>query len=196
MALDLMHELSHYEPVDDRENDIAFFRVHRPELGSAAYLHVIYKAPNPDSLRKVAENLRLPQEFSSFLQKQNGANLFSNSLYLFGIVPKGQMLNRKDPFSLPPFDLQWENDNLDGVDRERFLAIGGYGFDGSTTFIDRSNDQVVALPRGESKLLASWSHFSIWIRAEIDRLSALFSSRGERLVNESETVPYIRHRPI
>ena len=124
MATDLFRALSDLQPFEDRETANAFFRRHVPELGSAAYLHVIYKPVDQHLLDETGKRLKIPEAFLNFLKRQNGASLFSNTLHIFGVVPKGQMVNRTDPFSLPPFNLEKENSHLSAIDQERFLAFG------------------------------------------------------------------------
>jgi len=92
-AIDLVRTLSDFQPLQDRETENAFFRRHMPELGSAAYLHVIYKLVDQHLLEEAGSRLKIPEAFSNFLREQNGASLFSNALHIFGVVPKGQMLN-------------------------------------------------------------------------------------------------------
>ena len=196
MATDLFRALSDFQPFEDRETANAFFRRHVPELGSAAYLHVIYKPVDQHLLDETGKRLKIPEAFLNFLKRQNGASLFSNTLHIFGVVPKGQMVNRTDPFSLPPFNLEKENSHLSAIDQERFLAFGGYGFDGSTLCIDRSSNQVQLFPRDDSRVLVGWPEFEEWIGSEIERLRGMFSTDGRLLVTGADTVPYVRLRAI
>jgi hypothetical protein len=40
---DLLSALAKFEPVNDRENDVAFFRTHVLWIAPEAYLNIIYK---------------------------------------------------------------------------------------------------------------------------------------------------------
>src|SRR5690242_7479753 len=112
MPINLLQALPSCNPREDREDEIAFLRTRTPELGSAAYLHVVYKPANRQLMDAVAGKLAMPDDFVHFLRVQNGAFLFSNSLHVFGVVPKAELLKRNDPSSLPPFNIEWENANL------------------------------------------------------------------------------------
>ncbi len=98
-------------------------------------------------------------------------------------------MNRGDPDLLPPFNIEWENSARKSFDKDRFLAIGGYGFDGSTTCIERRSGRVTLFVPSTDRPAMSWPDLESWLRGEIARLSALFDSRGKRLVDESATVP-------
>ena len=185
----LLTEVESFENVGDRESDVAFFRTHVPWVAPEAYLHIIHKPATHSLLSHSAKKLRMPEPFVDFLAHQNGAHLFAGSLYIFGIVPHGQLLNRGRSLSLPPFNIEQNNVPSKGFDNDSFLAIGGYGFNGSTVCLDRRNGRVSVFPRGGDLPHFSWLDLEDWIRSEITRLSFLFDKKGNRLVDESLTVP-------
>jgi hypothetical protein len=189
MDIDLLDLISSFDVVDDRENEIAFFRTHVPWVGSHAYLHTVYKAITEDVLSVCARKLDIPNPVLKFLRRQNGADLFSGALYIYGVVRSGQLLNRSDPFSLPPFSIENANAEALGFDLTRFLAVGGYGFDGSQVRIDRNDLSIKAFPRKSDTPTALWPDFDHWLFSEITRLSALFDRSGKRLIDGSATLP-------
>lgn len=193
MAISLLELVSNSAPVDDRETSHAYFRTHVPWVASEAYLHIIFKPLPDDALVQTAQRLRMPLVLLDFLKVQNGAILFSGALSIYGVKPPGQHINRSDPFSRPPIDIEHENSNWPPYDPDRFLAIGGYGFDGSGVCINRKSFRIDFFNRGEGSLSEtasfSWNSLDEWVRDENSRLSTLFDSTGRRLVNESETVP-------
>jgi hypothetical protein len=193
MAIELLRLLALFENVSDRESDIAYFRTHVPWIGSLAYLHIIFKPAPEDVLADAARRLRMPVPLIEFLARQNGAILFSGALSVDGVHRTGQLLNREDPFSLPPYNIENENNNWPPYDPERFLGIGGYSFDGSTVCIDRRDQQIYLFERGQETLLqtplCSWQDLDQWITSEITRLSVLFDRRGKALVKEFQTLP-------
>jgi hypothetical protein len=189
MAIDLLKSVASFDIRGDRETSIAFFRTHVPWVGSAAYLHVVYKPAPKDLVLAVAEKLRMPETFVQFLYLQNGADLFAGALSIFGAVPAGQLLNRTDPFSLPPFSIENENSGRVSFDRDRFLAVGGYGFDASTVCIDRENGLISLFPPDLGTPSFSWPNFEDWISSEIARLFVLFDRSGKRLVEGRATLP-------
>lgn len=197
MTIEVLRLLSTFENVNDRESETAFFRTHVPQAGSLAYLNIIFKPAATDVLRRVAVQLRMPAVLSEFLKVQNGAILFSGALSIYGVQRSGQLLNRGDPFFDLPFNIEEENRNWPPPDSHRFLAIGGYSFDGSIVCIDRSDCSLSRFSRGEQELLKAplfkWPSLQGWLTTEIARLSVLFDRRGTRLVDESQTVPHLVH---
>ena len=189
MTIDLLRALSKFEVANDQESEIAVFRTHVPWVAPLAYLHIIYKPAPHFLLEDLAEKLRMPKPCTQLLAKQNGAHLFAGALSIFGVHRQGQLLNREDPFLALPFNIEWENAELKCLDRARFLAIGGYGFDGSTVCIDRRDGRVSVFRRDETNPLVSWCDLEDWVNSEVARLSLLFDWRGKRLVDEIETVP-------
>ena len=114
------------------------------------------------------------------------------SAFAVSTVP-GQLLNREQPFSQLPFNIEDENDDWPPDDPERFLSLGGYSFDGSEVCIDRGDSRIYLFQRDEEALAsspsASWRSLEEWITSEISRLSFLFSHDGHRLAAESQTLP-------
>lgn len=192
MAIGLLDLVSNASSVNDRETDVAYFRTHVPWVAPEAYLHIVFKPAPERVLAQAAQRLRLPPVFLDFLKTQNGAILFSGALSIYGVLASGERINRSDPFSRPPFDIERENSNWPPYDPACFLAIGGYGFDGSCVCINRNTFRIDLFSRGEASLSrrpsVSWNGLDEWIRDENSRLSTLFDSTGRRLVNESETV--------
>lgn len=194
MSVRLIPLLSRFRNVDDRESETALFLTHVPWVASQAYLNIVFKPAAIDTVRRVARSLELPHTFRNFLESQNGAILFSGALSIYGVHCPGQLLNRSDPFSRLPFDIELENSNHPPDDPTRLFAIGGYGMDGSRVCMDRYNLKVEVWPRDTSRLgpnpSFSWSSLNEWIASEVARLSMLFSESGKLLAAESETLPH------
>lgn len=197
MTIEVLRLLSTFENINDRESETAFFRTHVPQAGSLAYLNIIFKPAATDVLRRVAVQLRMPAVLSEFLKVQNGAILFSGALSIYGVQRSGQLLNRGDPFFDLPFNIEDENRNWPPPDSTRFLAIGGYSFDGSIVCIDRRDFSLSLFGRGDRSLLPAtlfnWPSLQVWLTTEIARLSILFDHKGTRLVDESQTIPHLAH---
>ena len=187
--VDLPILLTKFQGINERENDVAFFQAHVPWVAQDAYLNVIFKPVPPDILSDAAAKMKIPAPVLQLLARHNGAILFSHSLSLYGVVRPGQLLNRSDPFSLPPFNIETENRSWPSPNRDRFLKIGGYGFDGSAVCIDRRDLQILVFRRGEKEPYCSWSNLEVWLNTEIRRLSELFDVSGKRLVDEAKTLP-------
>jgi hypothetical protein len=195
MAVEILSLLSDSENVEDHESSTAVFRTHVPWVGPSAYLHIVFKPTAVRVLSDAALKLNMPEFLVEFLRIQNGAILFSGALSVYGIHRPGQLLHREDPAFVLPFNIEDANLNWPPVDRTRFLVFGGYAFDGSSVCIDRTGGQICLFRRGRQTLLSepaySWSSLEEWIVSEIARLAMLFDSRGQRLVDEAQTVPII-----
>jgi len=157
--------------------------------GSIAYLNVVFKAAPSDVLSEVGSRMKFPRPVSDLLALHNGAMFFSEALSFYGVVRGGQKLNRTEPFSLPPYNIESENRAWPPPDRDRFLKIGSYGLDGSAVCIDRQTNQIVAVRRRETDPFARWASLDDWLGNELRRLSELFDPSGRRLTSERETLP-------
>jgi hypothetical protein len=187
--INLVDAISKFRPANDRENDVAFYRTHVPWVGSLAYLNIIFKPAAPDVLLEVGAKMKIPPPYVEFLQRHNGADLLSGAISLYGVVRKGQLLKRSDPYSLPPFNIELENRSWPPPDRDRFLAIGGYGFDGSIPCIDRHDYHIEIFHRKAQMPYRAWESLDDWLTNEIQRVVELFDVSGRRLVDSSKTVP-------
>jgi hypothetical protein len=195
VSVALLPMLSHFESVDDHESKTAFFRTHVPWIAELAYFHIIFKPSEGNTLREAMARLEIPLPLVNFLKKQNGAILFSGAMSIYGVHALGQLLNRDDPFARLPFNIESENYSWPPFDQKRFLAIGGYGFDGSQVCIDREDSQIYLFQR-EARSLARvpsyhWQNIEDWIVSEIKRLSTMFDAYGRRIVDERQTLPYV-----
>jgi len=186
--------LSNFRSANDKESKTAYFRNHAPWVAPLAYVHIIFKPCPKDVLSAAARRMKMPTALFEFLARQNGAILFSDAVRIHGVHRPGQLLHRDDSFSVLPYDIEIPNRDWPPVDRARFLAFGGYGYDGSTVCIDRNDSQIYLFERGRRMLVRepslSWSSIDEWLSSEISRSSVLFDERGKRLVDESQTLPH------
>ena len=171
------------------ESDTACFYTRTPWVAPEAYLHRVFKPAPINVLSEVAARTRMPRVFVELLSRNNGANFFSDSLNVYGVVPGVQRLNRSDPLSLPPYNIETENRSWPPPDPDGFLAIGGYGFDGSNVCIDRASLEIVVYRRGEQTPYGSWPTLRDWLQVEIPRLATLFDTGGKRLFSSAYTLP-------
>ena len=107
--IDLPSLIGKFRAVNDRESEVAFFHTHVPWVAPEAYLNIIFKPAAPDVLSGVGAQIKIPVPVLQLLARHNGANLFSGSLSLYGVVGKRQLLHRGDSFSIPPFNIELEN---------------------------------------------------------------------------------------
>jgi hypothetical protein len=198
MTINLLDLLSQFRKANDRENENAHFLTQAPWVAPLAYLNVIFKPAPKEVLNSAVLRMAIPPVFSEFLAVQNGAILFSGALSVYGAVRPGQLLNRSEPFSLPPFSLDDHNPMQYVPEADRFLAIGGYGYDGSRVCVYRRGLSIHLFPRGKTELQRTasfiWMNLSEWLTSEVSRLSTLFDSDGHRLADEIETLPQFGSR--
>src|SRR5260221_10147015 len=171
MTIDLAQLVSQFRRANDRENENAYFHTNVPWVVPFAYLNIVFKPVPKDVLQAAESRLGIPPVLAQFLAMQNGAILFSGTLSVYGVVRPGQLLNRSDPFFIPPFSLDDENLRWPPSDPERFLAIGGYALDGSRACIDRRNLGIHLFKRQETKLdptaVTTWRSLDEWLTSEI-----------------------------
>lgn len=189
MSVDLPGLLDGFRVFKDFDNDTASYRTLVPWVGPEAYLNIIYRPAPIQLLSAVGAKLHFPDSIFEFLSQYNGAKLFSGALNLCGVVEPGRLLNRRDSFSLPPYNIEGANRSW-SVDPERLLVIGSYQFDGSQVCIDRSNGRILLFKRKRVTPELSWELFESWLCKEIIRIRSLFDSDGRRLGPESETTPH------
>jgi hypothetical protein len=191
MSINLLQALPPLKPREDRESSVAWFKTLVPWVAPEAYFHIVFKPAPPKLLAKVSAKLRFPKPVVDFLAVQNGAMLFSGSISVYGVVEEGTLLNRRDPFSLPPFNIEQETSGW-SVDPERLLVLGGYQFDGSRVCIDRVDSHIYVYQPKARQPGASWPSLEQWLSEEIARLSALFDREGRLVGSEAATGPPVR----
>ncbi|HKD11717.1 MAG TPA: hypothetical protein VKE50_06560, partial [Thermoanaerobaculia bacterium] len=124
-----------------------------------------------------AEELRFTRSAKDVLARHNGAKLFGGAMSLYGVARNH--LNRRDSFSLPPFNIEHENEGW-SHEKARFLVVGGYSATGLRVCVDRSTDEATAFSRDGATAVARWGNISDWLRDEIARLWLLFEVDGRR----------------
>lgn len=179
--------VARFRPHMDRESEQAWFRTLVPWVAPEAYLNIIFKPADEATLASVATELQLPGAVIDLLRQHNGAHLFSGALNIFGVTPAGQLLNRRDPYSLPPFSIERENKPWRLQPDPQYLVVAAYGFDGAMVCAQRSDSRVFLFRKGDRVPVASWDGLDSWIVSECNRLSTLFEDDGHLLRARSET---------
>jgi hypothetical protein len=191
MSIDLLGVLGKFEDASSRETEDAYFRTHVPEVGSGAYLNIVYKAPASAVLQEVERELRLPATLLEFYNAWNGARLFVGALSVYGCLPAGQRIDRTDPLKLLPYDIREVNREFAMQTKVRgLLCIGSYSYDRSIVCMRREPQSVVCYVGTEfSKVRQEWSGVEQWLSGELSRLSLLFDADGKRLVAKESLLP-------
>ncbi len=173
----------------ERESGTAFFFNHAPWIAPKAYLHIVFKGAAPSALNDVGDLLHLPDSWRQMLAIQNGAILFSGSLSVYGVHASGALLNRRDVFEQLPYSIISENRSWPMKDRDRFVVLGGYDYDGSRAVLDTHDGSVIVVPRKHETILNRWQDTNLWLTEELRRLSLLFGDDGKIRVSEEDTLP-------
>lgn len=74
-------------------------------------------------------------------------------------------------------------------DRDRFVVLGGYDYDGSRAVLDTHDGSVIVVPRKHETILNRWQDTNLWLTEELRRLSLLFGDDGKIRVSEEDTLP-------
>ena len=180
MGTNLVDLTSEFATSDDIASPVAIFRTRTPWIAPEAFLHVVYGPAPPELIDEVNRRLLLPKSLVDQLRVNNGAILFGGALTMFGAVGSRQLLNRADPYSLPPFSL--EEENLSARLPEDVIVIGCYETDGSQVVLRRDNG-IVRCDKPDGQPLAFWTTIDEWLRSEYERLRQYFNREG-RLLNE------------
>lgn len=171
------------------ETGTAKMYFHIPWIGPGAYLHTVFKPANEAQLEQASQELCISPWWKDFLRVQNGANLFLNSLYIFGVVHPS-MLRVRTVEARIPFDIEEQNREASLSSLGNWLQIGAYGYSGTRILLDRTTNMVQAEhPTGKCSPMR-WAHPESWIRSELKRLSLLFSQDGRLLTDERLTEPW------
>jgi len=171
----------------DRETAISRKYIYAPWIGSAAYLHTIYKPADDAALVQNSNELSIPHIWQDFLRVQNGAHIYHVVSILGAIDPRQPM--RRTPDDAGPFRIISSNREAKLSPTGEWLEIGVYSYSGARVLLHRLNHSVKAVDRPVKKDLASWADIDTWLRSELDRLSVLFNPEGRLLVDERLTEP-------
>ena len=174
----------------ERESSTAFFYNFAPWIAPEAYLHIVFRGASKDALDEVGRReMRLPEGWLDTLSNQNGASFFSGAIDIFGLHSPGALLDRTNIYERLPFNIESESRSWPVRPVERYVRIGGYGYDGTGAVLDRESGEVFAIPRKSETVLQKWPDADTWINLELTRLITLFDSEGRIQVTGEETVP-------
>ena len=163
---------------------------HVPHVAPEAWFHATYSGLTSDEIRdvEVLVGRRIPPEVDAFLRESNGLNVFSNSLFIFGLRHSS---DRTGDAVWQPFSIEVPNtfERPVGLDADAVI-VGGYFDDGSRLVVSPRTSQVVRIPKGKSgPTLTTWSGFENMLVSEIHRLSSLFDETGRMCDEDALTTP-------
>lgn len=185
---DLIGFLSKFKNISNMETEHAFFKT---MVSPGVYLNTIFKPASLGTVIQVAEDLMLPESLIKFYRGCNGAHLFVNALSIWGCLPKSYLLDRSQPFTLPPFNIRDANrEMLSRRQDENLICVASYYYDGSSVCMHRSSQKVICfVGTGFTEELCKWNTLEEWLTSEITRLSLCFNDEGKCLVDEKHLLP-------
>lgn len=175
----------------DRKTQTGKTYIHVPWEAPLAYLHEIFEPADKIQLERASREIGIPSVWREFLAAQNGANLYSNSLYILGVFEPKRLQSRR-PEDRVAFNIEDTNKEAQLTSADEWLQIGIYGYDASRVLLSRANQSVRATNRAGKRVLAEWPDVWCWLTEEISRLSLLFSPEGRLLCDGRFTVPLAR----
>jgi hypothetical protein len=175
-----------HRPPDD-ETPAARMYIHLPWIGSAAYLHTIFKPAANVEIERASQELLIPVVWQRFLRVQNGAHLY-HSLHILGAVDPGRLISR-DLRNQVSFGIQKQNNEAKLTANDEWLQIGTYAYSGSAVLMSRIDGKISVTDPPRSRTLARWPEAYDWLTSELTRLSVLFSPEGRLLIDERFTEP-------
>lgn len=158
---------------------------HIPHIAPFAYLHLTYPGLQPFEMDKLVQQIHgeIPPEYSWWLRRSNGLNLFEGALSFYGLVREfSRTLNNRQPNDL----------YLEGELQRRVLKQGAALFffggannvDGFRFYLDTRTGAVYRCSRNSAAPLQSWSGIANLIVDEIPRLAAIFDKTGRCTVDD------------
>jgi len=162
---------------------------HVPHVAPEAWLHARYKPLSHAEVASVEDEIgtQLPGTFASFLMTTNGLSLFSYSLSIDG---RRWSYERVGDAVWQPFSIITPNvPERPRHSKRSFVFVGGYRFDGSLLYIDKSDLKVYRCRNRSAKPLNGWPSFETMLEEEAGRLSLLFDTEGRRIDPDRPTTP-------
>lgn len=163
---------------------------HVPHVAPEAWLHSVYFGLSSEEIRHLEDALgrTIPNEVEEFLRISNGLNLFSNSLFIFGLRRSNERVGDAawQPFSIEAANTLERPSELDSD----AVVVGGYFDDGSRLVVSSRTSKVTRIPKGRAgPVLTTWDGFEQMLTSEVQRLSSLFDDRGRMLDEDVPTTP-------
>ena len=189
-GVDLLRLLARFKPLDDVENELAWFKTRVPSVGTHAYLNLVYKPVDARLRSRIGAELEFPACLYGFYERYNGARLFMDSLSVYGLMDANEPYNRT-PFGLQPFRISQVNlEFCKNLSELEAICIGSYGYDRSLVCLRKSDLSIVCFRgTGFTKVRAQWVAFDDWLSSEVGRLASMHDDSGVIQVDESLTLP-------
>jgi SMI1/KNR4 family protein SUKH-1 len=163
---------------------------HVPHVAPQAWLHTIYPGLRPYEMDQLEQQIgcQIPPEYSWWLARSNGLNLYSGALSFYGLV----RLRSRTPDNRQPFELFLEGElqrRVLNADAALFFFGGSSYANGFHFSLDTRTGAVYRCARGSATSLQSWSGIAELIVKETQRLATLFDKAGRCMVDSDLAWP-------
>lgn len=164
-----------------------------PHIARLAWLHSIYPTLNEQDIDVLKSELQtdIPDPYKHFLKNcSNGLTLFVDEFNLYGLR---KQLSRGIEASRQPYSPVTANiDERPKNAKDIFFFIGGYSWDGSNIYIDKTTNKVHYCDRWDATSLFEWPSFEEMLVSEVRRICSLFDEKGVVKDPDKYTTPIKR----
>jgi hypothetical protein len=162
-------------------------------IAPLAWLNEIYPVLNEEDILLIEKELKteVPLDYKNFLINfSNGLKIFVATFSLYGLR---KVLGRSVEASRQPFSIFTSNSyEKPENSKEHYFFIGGYNWDGSKLYIDKTTNKVHYCDRWDATSLFEWDSFEEMIVSEVKRITNLFDEKGVILDENMYTTPIER----
>ncbi len=161
-----------------------------PHIAPLARLHIVPGGLREEGIALLEDhiNRKIPNNYRDFLRQTNGLHVYSDAISLDGLRTNyaRDIAGAWQPFSLiEPNTYERPRDAKDS-----YLFIGGYGYDGSSLFVDSDSGKVYrCAQKYASEIFNVWPDFWTMLTSEVERLDGLFDAEGKKKYPDRPTTP-------
>jgi hypothetical protein len=164
-----------------------------PHIARLAWLHSIYPTLNEQDIAALKNEVQtdIPDTYKQFLKNcSNGLTLFVRQFSLYGLRKQsGRGIEAsRQPFSPVTANIDERPKNT----KDSFFFIGGYSWDGSKIYIDKTTSKVHYCDRWDATSLFEWPSFEEMLVSEVRRICGLFDEKGVIKDPDKYTTPIPR----
>ncbi|KYP13816.1 SMI1/KNR4 family protein [Flavihumibacter sp. CACIAM 22H1] len=161
-----------------------------PHVAPHAWLNKLFPVLNLSQIKSIEQTIgaKIPEDYRDFLLNySNGLKVFIDTLSLDGLrLKSGRTLESAwQPYSIFTPNVE---ERIEGALSQHFF-IGGYSWDGSLLYIDRTTNKVHRCNKNSIKPLNSWNNFQDMLIMELERLDLLFDDNGVEKDKNKPTTP-------
>jgi hypothetical protein len=187
---EILKKLNQYAVLGEQRLEDGTLLIGRaPHIAPQAWLHSIHPPLTIDEVTNLSNaiNNDIPEDYKSFLLQFNGLKVFNTTFCLDGLRKNtGRNINSV----WQPFNMITPNtlERPSGATKD-MVFIGGYDWDGSLIYIDKSTNEVHLCDGETAASTFRWASFEKMLDSEIERLITLFDAAGKQIDEDESTLP-------